>query len=83
MNCATYCNRLDESLMYDNLSITSHKQNEMTAKSDCNNGYNWILWGNLPHRMCNDMSAYDTYRHTHCSMVSTAFICNGNNEKYV
>jgi len=29
-------------------------------------------------RLCNDMSAYDTYRHTHCSINNRAFICSGN-----
>ena len=32
MNYARYCNKFDESLRYDNLSIISHQQNEFTAK---------------------------------------------------
>ena len=31
-NYAIYCNRLDESLKYDDLSITSYHQNGMTAR---------------------------------------------------
>ena len=31
-NYARYCNRLDESLKYDDLSITSHQQNGMKTK---------------------------------------------------
>ena len=31
-NYAIYCNRVDESLRCDNLSITSHHQNGITAK---------------------------------------------------
>lgn len=28
-------------------------------------------------RLCNDMSTYDTYGHTHCSLIYPAFICSG------
>ena len=31
-NYAIYCNRVDESLKYDDLSITSYHQNGMTAR---------------------------------------------------
>ena len=64
------------------LSLSLGKRNDSEKKNDCNDGYDWILQDDLSHRICNDMSAYDTYGHTHCSMFFTAFICSGNtNEK--
>ena len=42
-------------------------------------GFSGVIYRTI----CNGMSVYDTYRHTHCSVLFTAFICSVNNEKYV
>ena len=55
----------------------------MTAKRKMIVTMNMIEFrgADLSHRICNDMSTYDTYRHTHCSMIFPAFICSGNSNR--
>ena len=86
---ATICRhmtRMDTPIAVCSLLLLFAVEIPMKKKNDCNDAYDWIVWGNLSHRIRNDMSAYDTYRHTHCSVIFTAFICSENSNetrKYV
>ena len=64
-NYAIYCNKSDEPLRYDNLSITSHQQNEMTAKRKMIVTMNMIEFRGAIYRteyamICQPMTRIDT-----------------------
>ena len=64
-NYAKYCNKFDELLKYDNLSIISHQQNGMTAKRIMIEMMNMIGFSGAIYRteyatVCQPMTRVDT-----------------------
>ena len=65
MNYARYCNKSDEPLRYDNLSISSHQQNGITAKRKMiekmnTNGFSGAIYRTEYAMICQSMTRIDT-----------------------